>query len=341
MTLIANNEEGHSIEDIGELEPHREPLRELGLETLEDLVYTAQAAAPELESYLGIASVDDLISSVPIAATSIPQSTLDIIRRASYSLGVDVDRVPRPSSASSTVASLELPPDVDLRANLPPVRHQGRRGTCVAHAALAAYEHYLHAAGAEHDLSEQFLYWNCKQSDGIPHSEGTYLGVAFPLLERDGCCLEETWSYNSEPIPGDEGGGSPPGGAKLEALSYRLRKCNELAPTSIPDIKAELSRGRCVAFSIPVFNSWLGSSLVALTGDITNPIPGAARSGGHAMCLVGYIDLPDKPALGGGRFILRNSWGTEWGIQSPYGAGYGTIPYSYIARLCVEAFSVA
>ncbi len=70
------------------------------------------------------------------------------------------------------------------------------------------------------------------------------------------------------------------------------------------------------------------------------PVPNEVRVGGHAMCLVGYVDMPN-PGLGGGRFILRNSWGTSWGIDSQYGPGYGTIPYAYIARMGAEAYSIA
>jgi C1A family cysteine protease len=72
-----------------------------------------------------------------------------------------------------------------------------------------------------------------------------------------------------------------------------------------------------------------------------NFIPSFVVLDGHAMCFVGYIDLPGNPGLGGGRFILRNSWGTSWGINSPYGAGYGTLPYRYIARFGAEAYSIA
>jgi C1A family cysteine protease len=79
---------------------------------------------------------------------------------------------------------------------------------------------------------------------------------------------------------------------------------------------------------------------VVYTGDITMPIPGEVRVGGHAMCIVGCIDLPDRHEIGGGRFILRNSWDAKWGISSPYGTGYGSIPYAYIARFGTEAYSV-
>jgi C1A family cysteine protease len=55
------------------------------------------------------------------------------------------------------------------------------------------------------------------------------------------------------------------------------------------------------------------------------------------MALVGYQD--DTNAPGGGYFLLRNSWGTDWANQSYYGAGYGVIPYAYIQKYCWEAFA--
>src|SRR5262249_53343841 len=157
------------------------------------------------------------------------------------------------------------------------------------------YEHYLNAQGSPHDLSEQFLYWNCKANDGHPSSEGTWLGVAFPLLRRDGCCLEDKWAYHPDPVPGNEGQGPPPGGAQLQALSYRLAAFRTLSPTSVADIKATLAGGRCVAVSIPVYNSWYRSTWVAKTGDITNPLAGEVRVGGHAICLCGFVEMPTTP----------------------------------------------
>ena len=114
-------------------------------------------------------------------------------------------------------------------------------------------------------------------------------------------------------------------------LTFRLANFQNLAPTSVADIKATLADARCVAFSIPVFNSWYASPQIAYTGDITLPIPGEVRTGGHAMCFVGYVDSADEEPIGGRRFIVRNSWDTTWGIACPYGPGYGTIPYRAFA----------
>ena len=48
------------------------------------------------------------------------------------------------------------------------------------------------------------------------------------------------------------------------------------------------------------------------------PQSGEQVVGGHAVLAVGYDD-------GQQRFIVRNSWGTGWGMQ-----GYFTLPYAYL-----------
>ena len=319
----------------------RNALKALGYTSYEQFAYAAQVAAPELASYLEVESIDSLISQISVAATAISADVLETISSANYALGVAIDDIPRLTAAPGLSVAPPNNTGMNLIGKLPAVRHQQGRGTCVAHAALGIYEHHLMTKGSYHDLSEQFLYWNCKQSDGIPQTTGTYLGIALPLLKRDGCCPEASWPYEPLPVAGNEGQGPPPGGAQLIALSFRLPAFKVLSPTSVDDLKGELARGCCVAFSIPVFNSWYRNTWVAATGDIVMPIPGEVRAGGHAMCLVGYEDMPGSPEFGGGRFILRNSWGKDWGINSPYGPGYGTMPYAYLARFGAEAYSIS
>lgn len=317
-------------------------LAALGVDSIEQLVGMAEVAGPELRAFLGV-DLDELIAAQPAVPRAIPPGALAAIESAEYTLGVALDAIPQRMQAPFI-------PLVDAETSaqcanhvgqMPPVRDQQQRGTCVAHAALAVYEHLLGVAGAYRDMSEQFLYWNCKQHDGIPQSSGTWLGIAMPLLQRDGCCEEVAWPYVGHDVAGNEGQGPPPAGARLAALSFRPAKIHQLAPAAVADYKAELALGRVIAFSVPVFNSWFRSRHVAFTGDITLPIPGEVRAGGHAMTIVGCLDEPGRPEIGSGRFILRNSWGTSWGIQSPYGAGYGTIPYAYIARFGVEAYAAS
>ena len=123
-------------------------------------------------------------------------------------------------------------------------------------------------------------------------------------MQKDGCCLESSWGYNPEPMAGNEGQG-PPIEKELketEARSYRVSEIQQIAPTSIIDIKSELAHNRCVAFSIPVYASWLDNEAVRRTGEIVNPVPKEIEKGGHAMCFVGYEDIADEPDLDGGKF---------------------------------------
>src|SRR5208337_3324539 len=132
-----------------------------------------------------------------------------------------------------------------------------------------------------------------------------------------------SWPYNPDPIPGNEGQ-DPMDPTELnprlrEALSYRVAGYQQFAPTAVDDIKAVLRSGMCVAFSVPVYNTLMLNDAAKKSGDIPNPVPGEIRVGGHAMCFVGYVDDVLTPGIGGGRFLVRNSWGSFFGPASQYG----------------------
>ena len=328
------------LDSIPALTKHVPALKSLGFRSVESFLSAARAANPEMSAFLG-EDVNGLINQLPETFRS---RNLAFALPPRFAMGVDLARIPRPQKAfrfSIGAPGVAPQPQVNWITQMPPVRDQGQRGTCVAFAALAIVEHYQETQNAYQDMSEQFLYWNCKQNDGKPQGYGTFLANATPLLERDGCCLEPTWPYNPTIVPGNEGQDPPPSGAQAQALQYKVTPYHQLAPTSVQALKNELARQRCVAFDIPVFNSWYQSSEVARTGELTMPIPNELPVGGHAMCLVGYEDDPTDDQLGGGKFILRNSWGTTaWAYQSAFQPGYGTIPYAYLASYGQEAYSI-
>ena len=70
-------------------------------------------------------------------------------------------------------------------------------------------------------------------------------------------------------------------------------------------------------FGFTVYESF-ESEAVAKTGVVPMPQSTEKVLGGHAVLAVGYDD-PHQ------RFIVRNSWGSGWGM-----AGYFTIPYAYL-----------
>lgn len=219
-----------------------------------------------------------------------------------------------------------------------PIRNQGKRGTCVAHATGAVLEcQEARLTGKKKDLSEQFIYWNAKEADGSPGEEGTWLRVAMPGTARDGACLESIWPYNPEKVPGDVGQGPPPTAAPADASNHLLRNPTQLDPRDPEAMRQVLDERMPMAISVPVYNNWYSNPAANALGLIPMPIANSVRKGGHAMCIAGYGWDPDF--AGGGFFIVRNSWGVEWAPRSPVGPGYGAIPFLYIEKYGWESWT--
>jgi C1A family cysteine protease len=60
------------------------------------------------------------------------------------------------------------------------------------------------------------------------------------------------------------------------------------------------------------------SATVAKTGKLNLPKRKEKALGGHAVMAVGYDDASK-------RFLVRNSWGADWGLQGTF-----TMPYGYL-----------
>lgn len=225
----------------------------------------------------------------------------------------------------------------DLRQRFPAIRDQGRRGTCVAFASAALFE--LHRYGGSEGAqrhSEQFLYWACKQNDGYPDVDGTFLETARGVLDAVGACLNATWPYADVSIPGNLGHHPPPPGAEVEAASHTWPLGQTINPKDPAGLRRILDEGRPVVVGVETFDGWDYPNATEY-GEINMPLPNETRDGGHAVVLVGYELREGVP--GGGRFIFRNSWGTDWAAHGHFGPGYGTLYFEYLRNHGLEAFA--
>ena len=186
--------------------------------------------------------ISPLKQSVFVLSEGIPEEALAPWRQAAAGggLGCRIEpealemfraqgRISMPGAVMPQLSDSPLPPSVRLMEKLFPVRDQGRRGTCVAFTSVGLRE-YLDSCSTE--LSEQFLYWACKQMDGFPDEPGTMIRTAMSVLSTQGVCPESNWPYNPEPQPGNEGEGPPPSGAEESALDYRMPYTRTVAPNS-------------------------------------------------------------------------------------------------------------
>jgi len=220
----------------------------------------------------------------------------------------------------------DLPDRVDLRASLPVVLDQGTRSTCLAFAVTAAHERVKNIqSDVIADLSEEFLYWGCKQIDGDREPGTSFLSAAAALMDY-GQPHEEVWPYDGFRDDADASY-NPPEGA-LDAIPYYNALMMQISLT-IEDLQLWLARGHTVALGIRLSRGFFEP----IQGAIPMPVAEEELMEGHAILVVGYENgvLP-----GEGFLILRNSWGLEWGDE-----GYGYLPYAYIERYGGEAWIIS
>lgn len=303
-------------------------LAEYWITTAEELVSAAlgEEGPTALAQALNV-PIENINRAVELAQNALPAGvSFDLGEVQSFGLGALDEAEDEDSRPSARLSFAPLPEKIDLKNDFPAIQNQGQRGTCVAFATTAVREYLLAKSPDYKNLSEQHLYWNCKQHDGVPGA-GTYISVAMERLLADGQCPEETWPYNPLPIPGNEGQSPPPAEAREKGLPHRISETRRLPARSVADLKQALADGKPVAFAVPVYSYWFMEPL-RRSGDIRLPLSSDRLEGGHAMTMVGYEDDPNVP--GGGYFFIRNSWGTHWASECPLGSGYARLPYAYM-----------
>lgn len=203
---------------------------------------------------------------------------------------------------------------VDLRNMFPPVRDQGSRGTCTAFAVTACHEQHRNW---DVNLSEEFLFSCAKHLDGKNDENGTSIESASQAIVNWGQAIGSMLSY--------DGSRTLPYLLKDISLSVfkdaQLRKIssyNRITPT-IAEIEKQLSHERTVMTGVEVYPSF-GMPEQNVFIDIPKI---ETFLGLHAILIVGFGERNDNKKF----FIIRNSWGENWGNK-----GYGYISYDYFTK---------
>lgn len=209
-----------------------------------------------------------------------------------------------------------LPAKVDLRSFMTDVEQQGETNSCAANATAGAYEYLVkrHLGEEAYDVSRLFIYYNARAIDDPDNieDEGSVLQLVIDSLKEHGACSEETWPFEPE-VVNDE----PSEDAYEEAKQFLIED-TELVPTDLHAWKTALAEGNPIIFGVKLFGSFDKHKKPGLVPAPSASEAGRESHGGHAMLCVGYSE-PDQV------FIVRNSWGPEWGDK-----GYCYIPYRYL-----------
>ncbi|MEO6136905.1 MAG: C1 family peptidase [Ginsengibacter sp.] len=213
---------------------------------------------------------------------------------------------------------MNLPNLVSLKKLCPAVYSQGALGSCTANALGAAFQITQKIQKKSvWTPSRLFLYYNSRVSIHTENSDsGAFLRDAVKSMNKQGLCKETDWTYDDRNQPGDKFTKKPPASCYKSALSNQILTYQSLQK-SLSVLQGCLAEGYPFAFGFSVYESFM-SAEVKRTGIMPMPHISKERMiGGHAVLAVGYDN--SKQA-----FLIRNSWGKQWGLD-----GYFYMPYAY------------
>ena len=198
------------------------------------------------------------------------------------------------------------PAAIDLRNKWNTVYDQGQLGSCTANA-LCGLVQYVNPSFTP---SRLFLYYCERVLDGdIYDDAGSTISQGVNALIRYGICPESDCPYvinNFATRPSVK--------AFTDAKAHTAAKYSHIRQ-DLSSMKATIASGIPFAFGFLVYSSF-ESQRVARTGIVPYPNIRTERIlGGHAVVACGYDDSRQA-------FLVRNSWGTSWGI-----GGYCWMPY--------------
>jgi C1A family cysteine protease len=205
------------------------------------------------------------------------------------------------------------PKSVDLRSKCPPIYDQGQLGSCTGNGVAAVVEFDQRKQGIKEFIpSRLFIYYNERVIEGtVNQDSGAQIRDGIKVVATLGAPPEKDWPYDISKFA-DKPSAKAYSDAKKDVVKIYSRVAQ-----NITQMEGCLADGFPFVFGFTVYDSFEGAQ-VAQTGVVPMPQPGENVVGGHCVVAVGYDSVKRV-------FIIRNSWGTKWGMK-----GYCTMPYEYL-----------
>lgn len=198
---------------------------------------------------------------------------------------------------------------------------QGTLGSCVANATAFCGALAQVKAGNDQAFfpSRLFIYYYARYLNGSVNTDsGAQIRDGIKVLAKWGSMAEHNYIYDPTLYRNKPTDANLKEASKFMGLQYysidfshdRTKQDRTLT------LKKAVASGYPVVFGFEVFSSF-ESGTVARTGNVPMPKFYESSIGGHAVAIVGYDDSRKV-------FIVKNSWGPNWGDKS-----YFYMPYDY------------
>ena len=343
--LSRNESRNHGRELSSVPTTNNEKEKEKEKEELFGLGWTENSHSASDVTYNPAIKVEDKDNSV-IKKKSEQQPIICLIDNTELNKIVFSNTIPDGIGIKTGIRKINIPP---------PYYDQGQLGSCTANAIGFIYQYELlkkqfnFGKNADGKLKstapsrlfiyyyERFLEKKEKEKDS-----GAKLFDGIEVLKTYGVCSEDDWAYYPDDIKKVI---EPPIEVRQLAAEHKIMKDAGIKQTifhalHIIDVKHILENGDPVAFGFTMYLNFqphftklkieLTESLKEGKGPLSKekyvmPKPNDKKEGGHAVVMVGFDDEIDDGSGGKGAFIIRNSWGEDWGMK-----GHFYMPYSFI-----------
>lgn len=203
---------------------------------------------------------------------------------------------------------------VDLRDYCSPIEDQGDLGSCTAQAVVGMAEFLERRAYGHHvDASRLFVYKATRNLEGDVGDTGAYIRTAMKSLVVFGAPPERYWPYDIADFDKEPPAFCYAYGQSFQALRYFRIDGERKSPAKVLSTMKAVLRAE-----LPIIVGFVVFDYGDLAGRFVVPTDEDMPLGGHAVMACGYDDTNEA-------FLIRNSWGTDWGDD-----GYGWLPYEYV-----------
>ena len=254
------------------------------------------------------------------------------IAPSNYNPPVSPMRIPKYHWARQPVDTRDIPLDlppistppsvIDLRAYCSPVDDQGQLGSCTGNAIAGCIEYMdRRYNNKQTQVSRMFIYYYERLIEGtVNYDSGAYIRDGIKATYTYGAPLESLWPYTISKFKTPPTVAAVQDGARRKVTLYQ-----SIANGNVSACQTALAAGFPVVIGFDVYSSF-ESQTVANTGMMPYPNTRTEKLlGGHCVLLVGYNNNSQ-------RFIVRNSWGSNWGDR-----GYFYMPYQVIQNTSMSS----